>query len=300
MTASPDDAVCLSPGQLARLACVLEVAARKPGNVHRFRDFEDLGLLDFLFSATAIGEPLDRAAGQGVGVAVLEAVRATRQVVSTNTNLGIILLLAPLAAVPPGVDLAAGIEPVLAATTREDASLVYRAIRLASPGGLGEVAEQDVADEPSVTLREAMTLAADRDLVARQYVNGFRQVLHEALPALRSRLEQGLPLEDAIVATFLELLARHPDSLIARKLGKEAAADVSRRAGTVLEQIAPGEGASSPACREFDAWLRWPGDRLNPGTTADLITAALFAALRDGTIELPRLAGPARWSGPRA
>ena len=96
---------------------------------------------------------------------------------------------------------------------------VYRAIRLAQPGGLGEVSDQDIACEPTITLRAAMALAADRDLVARQYANGFREVLDEALPVLRESLHAGQSLESAIVATYLNLLARHPDSLIARKYG---------------------------------------------------------------------------------
>jgi triphosphoribosyl-dephospho-CoA synthase len=146
-----------------------------------------------------------------------------------------------------------------------------------------------------------MALAADRDLIARQYGNGFHEVLLVLLPFLRKRLAEGEPLESCIVAAFLELLARHPDSLIARKHGEDVAADVSRRARCVLNQIDPGPVWSAPACREFDAWLRWPsapGPPLNPGTTADLVTAALFAALRDGTIQLPRPPGPASWSGP--
>ena len=110
--------------------------------------------------------------------------------VSTNTNLGIVLLLAPLAAVPGTVDLADGIEEVLATTTIDDARLVYRAIRLAEAGGLGEVADQDIASEPTITLRAVMGLAADRDLIARQYANGFREVLGEALPILRDFLRR--------------------------------------------------------------------------------------------------------------
>ena len=144
--------------------------ARKPGNVHRFADLADLRFSDFLLSATALAEPLDRAATLGIGRAVYEAILATRQVVDTNTNLGIVLLLAPLAAVPTDVYLRDGIEAVLASTTVDDARWVYRAIRLAQPGGLGDVPEQDVKGEPTVSLREAMAMAADRDLIARQYV----------------------------------------------------------------------------------------------------------------------------------
>ncbi len=150
--------------------------------MHRFADLPGLRYDDFVLSAAAIAGPLDQERAQGVGATVYAAIAATRRVVSTNTNLGIVLLLAPLAGVPDGVDLAAGVEAVLAATTVADASLVYRAIRLAQPGGMGEVPEQDLGSEPSVTLRAVMSLAAERDLVARQYQNGFHHVLYEALP----------------------------------------------------------------------------------------------------------------------
>ena len=142
-----------TPGRLAEIACLLEVTAKKPGNVHRFADLPGLRLSDFLLSAAAIAAPIDLALPLGVGAVVLAAIEATRRVVSTNTNLGIVLLLAPLAAVPDGVDLAGGVERILAGTTVADASLVYRAIRLAQPGGMGEVAEEDLDSEPTVTLR---------------------------------------------------------------------------------------------------------------------------------------------------
>ena len=80
------------------------------------------------------------------------------------------------------------------------------------------------ADEPTVTLREAMALAADRDLVARQYANGFQEVCTRRCPCLRIGSRKGQPLETAIVAAYLGILARHPDSLIVRKRGIETAA----------------------------------------------------------------------------
>lgn len=213
----------LSPGRVAQIACLLEVSACKPGNVHRLRDFPDLTFLDFALSAVAIAEPMHRAIENGVGSTVDEAIKATRRVVATNTNLGIVLLLAPLAAVPAGVGLEAGIESVLDATTVADSRTVYRAIRMAQPGGMGDVSDQDLANEPSMTLREIMRLAADRDAIARQYANGFREVFGEALPAIRGSLEEGRTLETAIVGAYLKVLARHSDSLIVRKAGIEAA-----------------------------------------------------------------------------
>ncbi|WP_250847096.1 triphosphoribosyl-dephospho-CoA synthase [Aquisphaera insulae] len=287
-----------SIGQLAQIACILEVCARKPGNVHPGASFPDLNHLDFLLSAAAISAPIDDARTKGVGATVLASVRSTRRVVGTNTNLGIILLLAPLAAVPDGIRPEEGIEAVLAATTVEDARDVYRAIRLASPGGLGRAAAQDVADEPTETLRAVMALAADRDLIARQYENGFHEVLREAAPLLRETLASGGPLEPAIIATFLTMLARHEDTLIARKTSRRIAARVSRDASAVLAAGGMSTGQGRKRLAEFDASLRVEGSRLNPGATADIVTAALFAALREGTIPLPRDPGPAGWSGP--
>jgi triphosphoribosyl-dephospho-CoA synthase len=287
----PDDACKparrLSPGRLAQIACLLEVTAPKPGNVHRFADLAGLHLVDFLASATAIAEPLDHAADEGIGKTVYRAIEATRQVVRTNTNLGIVLLLAPLAAVSHDVDLEKGVEDVLAATTVEDASWAYRAIRLARPGGLGTVAEQDVEAEPTVTLRAAMALAAERDLIARQYADGFHEVLAEAAPLLRAGIQCGRGLETAIVGCSLNLLARHPDSLIARKYGLAVAQAVSERAGRVLHCGWPDRDAARAECAAFDTWLRQAKSPINPGTTADLVTAALYVALRDGTIDLP-------------
>lgn len=254
-------------GLCAQLACLLEATARKPGNVHRAADFVDTHFLDFLFSAAAIAPVLDRAASQSVGETILEAVRATRGVTATNTNLGIILLLAPLAAASD----VASVGDVLRATTVDDARSVYAAIRLASPGGLGRTGEQDVATEPTVTLLDAMRLAADRDGVARQYATDFTDVLAASLATDR-------PLEDAIVRLHLQLLAARPDTLIARKCGDAVAAEASFRAAACL---------SGASLAEFDAWLRADGHRRNPGTTADLVTACLFVALRRGIIQLP-------------
>ncbi len=138
-----------------------------------------------------------------VGITVLEAVRATRRVVRTNTNLGIVLLLTPLAAVPAEEELRGGVERVLAGLDVEDSRLVYEAIRLAAPGGLGRASEQDVYTEPTQTLRQVMALAADRDLVARQYANGFAEVFDDGVPSLSAGLQSTGSLEGAILFAHL-------------------------------------------------------------------------------------------------
>jgi triphosphoribosyl-dephospho-CoA synthase len=246
---------------------------------------------DFILSAAAIAPALDAAVSLGVGATVCSAIEATRRVVSTNTNLGIVLLLAPLAGVPEDTALVDGIDTVLSGTTIADARDVYHAIRLAQPGGLGEVPEQDVYREPTVDLRAAMALAADRDSIALQYANGYEQVLREAKPALESFVESGQSIETAIISTYLTLLALQPDSLIVRKFGLDAAREVSRRSALVLSAGWPSDMATQRQLEQFDAWLRSPGNRLNPGTTADLVTAAIYAALREQTVSLPLAAG---------
>ena len=282
-----------SPGMLAQVACLLEATARKPGNVHRLADFADATWLDFALSAAAIVGPLDRAIGRTLGATIRDAVVATRGLVASNTNLGLILLLAPLAAVPPDRPLRSGLIQILDRTTIEDARDLYRAIRLANPGGLGRSAEgQDVADEPTVTLVEAMRLASDRDLIARQYATGYADVFDRVLPALADGVSRpGWTLETAIVAAFLAFLAEQSDTLIARKRGTSVAQEASDRARVVLAAGWPDASASARVLAEFDAWLREDGHARNPGATADLLAAGLFVALRSGLIVRPIATG---------
>jgi triphosphoribosyl-dephospho-CoA synthase len=287
MTSEQGDPGMLPIGLYAQLACVWETTARNPGNAHRFRDFPDVTYLDFIGSAAAIAPWLETVRGGRVGPTVLEAVRATRQVVRVNTNLGILLLLAPLAAVPPVEDFQAGLARVLEGLDVEDARAVYEAIRLAQPAGLGRVPEQDVHDEPTQTLRQVMALAADRDAVARQYATGYRDVFEEGVPALLFGLAEAGALEEAIIFCHLHLMATFPDSLIARKRGPAEAAESARRAQQVLRAGWPHGEAGRDALAELDAWLRAEERGRNPGTTSDLVTASLFVALRERIIELP-------------
>jgi triphosphoribosyl-dephospho-CoA synthase len=271
----------------AQTACLWEVTARKPGNVHRYRDFEDVTYLDFALSAAVLGHVLTTAGERSVGELVLESVRRRQTVTASNTNLGIALLLAPLAkaALGPSLALRARLVEVLEDLDANDAALVYAAIREAAPGGLGRVPEQDVRDEPTLSLREAMALAADRDLIARQYVNGFQEVFNQGVPTFLDGWRQTGSVEEAIVLCHLRLMAAHPDSLIARKRGPAEAEEASRRAAAILEAGWPQTAASWAALEDLDAWLRAVGHTRNPGTTADLVTAALFVALLEGGVE---------------
>jgi triphosphoribosyl-dephospho-CoA synthase len=276
----------LSPGLCASLACLWEATARKAGNVHRFRDFADLRYSDFLASAAAIAPVFEHAAGRRVGQVALQAIQATRQVVAGNTNLGIVLLLAPLAAVPQSQALQQGVEEVLAGLDVDDSRNAYAAIRLARPGGMGQVAQQDLQTAPTLPLRDIMALATERDLIARQYVNGCRDVF-AGVSILIEALQKWGNLEDAIIGTHLWYMAEYPDSLIARKSDLEEAEEASRRARQALDAGWPTAPRAQQAFAELDAWLTAVGNRRNPGTSADLVTACLYAALRENMIKVP-------------
>jgi triphosphoribosyl-dephospho-CoA synthase len=277
---SPADVV-----RASQLACVLEASAEKPGNVTPSHDFDDTSYEDMLRSGLALGAELDRAGERSVGATVLAAVRASRNATGANTNLGIALLLAPLArAALAAGELRRRLGEVLRALTVDDARDAYAAIRLAAPGGLDEPVEHDVRDEPQVTLREAMAAAAQRDTIASEYMTDHAVTFELGLPALADGLADGLRPRDAIVELALQVLAAVPDTLIARKRGTEAASRVAAGARQVLSAGGVRSAAGQTALAGFDASLRRDGNALNPGTTADLVTAVLFVALLKGVL----------------
>ena len=280
----------------AQVACLLEASAPKPGNVSPGRHFADTRYEDFLASAAAIGGPLAGAGTRPVGATVRLAIEATRRWTRSNTNLGIVLLLTPIAraalASPSSgmtlrvtsevTQLREEVARVLDATTVDDARDVYAAIRLASPGGLGRVEAQDVSGDPDVTLLDAMRLAADRDAVAREYATAFEMTFETGAPALDLARRDGLPWDEAVVETFLSVLAAAPDTHVARRAGAAAAADVTERARRTLTAGGVRSAAGRRAIDEMDRDLRDVRNMGNPGTTADLTAAAIYVVLLGG------------------
>ena len=281
-------------GYLAQVACTWEVLARKAGNVCPGREFPDLCVDDFLKSAAAIAPVLDQAPHQPLGVTILRCIEETRKVVDTNTNLGIVLVLAPLASVPLDEPLYPAIADLLGRTTVVDTRNVYAAVRLANPGGMGEVNDQDIRGEPTLPLLEVMSLAKDRDQVAREYALAFLDTRTFGLFGLPGNPAGFHSIEHLVVEFQLDLLRSKPDSLIARKRGQREAENVRHWAGNLIFAGGLDTPEGKRAYREFDTWLRSDNHARNPGTTADLIAAALFVALRDSRIPLSM---PFVWEG---
>ena len=275
-------------------ACRLDVATRKAGNVSHASAGHGMAALLFEQSAEAAVAPLC-AAGRRVGERIEAAVAASVQVARCNTNLGILLLCAPLAAAAarPGAlaqgrdSLCKALRDVLLDLDVTDAAAAYRGIALAQPGGLGQVPRQDVAEPPSIDLRQAMALAAHRDLIARQYSHepAFAEVADigaaafDAAFALARGHGTQAAWQDGMLHAYLVLLSTRPDSHIVRKHGEAAAHCVIHEAQGWLTRWQRGEDL--PADAAYAAWdesLKTRG--WNPGTTADLcVASAMFVRL---------------------
>jgi triphosphoribosyl-dephospho-CoA synthase len=273
---------------IVREACELDVLAFKPGNVSVDSPGHGMTAVDFLVSAHAIALPIT-ASRLSVGERILHAVEATQARVAQNTNLGIVLLLAPLLQAAlnaaPGAALRGCVRATLDALTIEDAMLAYRAIRLAKPGGLGTSERHDVAGEPRVTLLEAMREASERDGIARQYANAYCEVFGVGAPRFRLAFERWRDAKWATLAAFLALQAALPDTLIARKRGLAGARAIAERAGALNDKMFRVVHPQTllPELHVWDHELKQAG--LNPGTSADLTVASIVAVRLEDALQ---------------
>jgi triphosphoribosyl-dephospho-CoA synthase len=273
-------------------ACRLDVAVRKPGNVSLESPGHGMQARMFVDSAQAALPALFEP-GATVGRRIERAVAASFDAAGCNTNLGILLLCAPIALAlerEPGITTAtalrAAIEAVLRGLDVEDTRAAYRAIAMANPGGLGDAEREDVHDAPTLDLRSAMALAASRDSIARQYATGYADLFQLALPlCARGFVPMGdgdCAAPDALTKArvqrvYLGLLSRMPDSHIVRKHGIVVAQSVMRAAQGWRVQSDAGVAIDAlPAFAQWDEALK--RERVNPGTSADLTVATLFVA----------------------
>jgi triphosphoribosyl-dephospho-CoA synthase len=299
----------------AQLAAALEVSGwPKPGNVHRVANFRDTRFEHYIAGAVAIGPAIAKAAYQGiklqkgeinpsevgVGRWILHAIQYIRYWHSHNTNLGMIILMSPLAtAAGTFIDtrkikieeLRRKFELIARATTPQDALDLYKAISLTMPSGMGKVDEApDVTDadtwnqliEKEITLFKTMEISADWDTISKEFVNALEISLEKGYPFFRQTYKSTNDINTATVHTFLFLLSSIPDTLIQRKLGGDVAKQISHRAQEVLDQGGLLTKQGTKALKRFDISLRDAENKFNPGTTADLIAVILMTNLLEG------------------
>jgi triphosphoribosyl-dephospho-CoA synthase len=273
------------PADAVRWACVLEATSPKAGNVHPGKSFVDLRYRDFVIAAEIAAESLADTDAR-ISTRVLKAVGRTVAETGTNVNLGILLLLGPLVGADESMGQPAegiadweswspAVERFLTELNEDDGRQFFAAIGCSRAGALGVAPEMDVHSRTAagVDLVKAMRLAAGDDRIARQYAGGFHDLLGSVVPVVAAEIRRSGGVLAGIAAAHLRLLAGEPDSLIARKRGREVAIAVQKRAADVRPQI---DGEVS----HFDSYLRDTSHSLNPGTTADLIAASLYLLLR--------------------
>lgn len=260
-------------------ACEQEVSAPKPGNVNRNSDGHNMEVEDFIKSAHAIAPALT-VKHASVGQRILNAIQSTQKVVDCNTNLGIVLLFAPLCVAIEQCDsfdsLTTELAIVLRNLTISDAETCYEAIRLAHAGGLGKVEDQDINDTPTITLLQAMAAAKERDTIAAQYLNNYQDIFQLGLQKLTDSINCGESVEWATTFAYLYLLSSIPDTLISRKQGQKTAQTVSNKAKFFCDKSNEIKYLRkiSVALNDWDKELK--RDAINPGTTADLTATVLL------------------------
>jgi triphosphoribosyl-dephospho-CoA synthase len=260
-------------------ACMAELEALKPGNVHIFADGHGMRVQDFVRSADAAAMCIAKPE-LTVGQRISFAIHASCKEVGCNTNLGIVLLCAPLIQAQlhgSKPTLRENLQQVLDHLTVVDAELAYTAIARAAPGGLGVSAKHDVHAKPSVNLLEAMREAQLRDRVAWQYANGFADIFDFGLAHYQKALQRWQRPAWATTILYLGYMSRFADSHIMRKYGEETAQKVRVEAGLHDRALLALENPKTYQRRllQFDADLKLRG--LNPGTSADLTVATLLA-----------------------
>lgn len=299
------------------LACLLEVSATpKPGNVHRFRDFEDIRYEDFLASSISFGPFIEELALKGIllkegkitwnelnlGLTVKNAIQQSDYFHKRgNTNLGIILLLSPLA-VAAGMSIDFQKEKcaenlirdnaieVMLNTTVEDAIYVSDGIALIQPGGLGEVEKFDVNSsslhqelkEENITLQQLMLQYKDRDNICLELSEEFPITFDFGLRTLIRSFMLSKDINLAIIDSYLDILAHFPDTLINRKFGSNQAKEISLRAKSIINLGGALTVDGRRELEEFDIELREEEEKINPGTTADLVASTVFVFLLTG------------------
>ncbi len=269
----------LEVAECIQWACEQEVAAPKPGNVNGFSDGHNMQVQDFILSAKAIA-PVLAQQNLPVGELILQAIQATRTVVNCNTNLGIVLLFAPLCRAIQNCDnftqLPVALSQVLNDLTIDDAKACYQAIRLAEAGGLGDTENQDIKTTPTISLKQAMALAQERDTIAKQYLNNYHEIFNIGLPNLTAAIKCEENIEWATALAYLTILSSVPDTLICRKQSREHANAVTMKAMHLIGKMNNIKKLSDFK-NDIIAWdNELKKEAINPGSTADLTAATLL------------------------
>ncbi len=288
--------------QYAQFAMILEVCATpKPGNVDRDHNYPDTHFEHFLASAVSVYPVMKKASADNkdIGTYIHEAVvESAKWQSGGNTHFGAFILLIPLVMaagklrtqINGSPDIFPGLEQsvmeLVKDTSADDSVELYRAFSKAGVR-INDVDDLDLADPASIdniraggtTLYQLMEISSSYDMIAREWTTGYQLTFKCANSILEKY--RSMSINDALVRTFLEILAGNPDTFIRTKFDLERAEEISGRARLIVERInSSGFEIVKPDIEQFDEQLLSEG--VNPGSTADIIIAGLFVALVGG------------------
>uniref|UniRef100_A9A884 Triphosphoribosyl-dephospho-CoA protein n=1 Tax=Methanococcus maripaludis (strain C6 / ATCC BAA-1332) TaxID=444158 RepID=A9A884_METM6 len=274
----------------SQIACCFEVGSFKPGNVHKNRDYDDIKYHHFVSSGIAFGDVIYEACLEknNIGNFIKKGVIESKKWSPTNANLGIIMLHMPIAIAASNLDkfsesgLKKETEKIIKNTTVQDAIDVYAAIEIAlafvnSPENGPDLKSKDAKDElieKNLTLYDVFKISSTWDSISNEWTENFK-ISYKGYNLINEYYEEYNNINIAVTKTFINLLSEHPDTLIARKKGIDDAKMVSEKAKEVLNNF------NEETVLEFDKFLSKDGNKLNPGTTADLIASSLLIFLLD-------------------
>lgn len=275
----------LTSEQLAnayKAACMAELQALKPGNVHIFSDGHGMTIHDFIKSAEASAAVIAQP-NLSIGERIYYAVEATQKAVGLNTNLGVILLCAPLIHAALNGDntltLSQNLTHTLSQLNVQDAVLAAKTIVIANPAGLGKTAQHDVNETPNVSLLALMCFSADKDRIAWQYAHSYQDIFEFGLQRYNQSMIRWQNPAWAATAIYLGFLARNLDTHIVRKYDKTLAADVMTEAQGFEANFLAAENPKLVQKKLLDWDTSLKKRNINPGTSADLTVASLLTAL---------------------
>ena len=295
------------PGNVNRTACFSDMDYR---NFLASASLLSRGLYESAKKGVALArgtiEPSEVDLGDLIHICVKDSLTGVNQ---TNTILGSILLYVPLI-----VATAASLaevprfsvkrirqysQVIIDHTSVADATNLYKAFKLTRPGGSMIKEDSEWSDihrrydfdnpkaienlvEDEVSLADLFKMSSQVDEISNEWSNGFRRILDEALPYLSKVSTQLDDLEEGIVRSFVWLLAQRPDGLIVKKAGRKRAKEIQLLAQMTMENWSEEEGPENLIV-SLDEILRKEGNLLNPGTTADIVSAATFCRLLEMT-----------------
>lgn len=285
--------------KIAQIASALEVSGYpKPGNVHRTRDYDDMVFEDFIISGIVIGDAIRQACtdvdieNPRLGKYILQAVAETDRWIKNNTNLGIVMMITPIAvaaAISDSFDdIQQNVDLLMKNTSVDDSCDLYDAINIADAGGMGEEDEYGVASDSAkqdlrddgLTMYDVLKISAKKDMLGREMTSAMQFTFEVGYPTYYELIKQKSQNE-ACVLTFLTILSQVPDTLIFRKYGEDEAMKVSMMTRDLLKFKDDSDFVER--IKEFDEYLY--KNNYNPGTTADLTAAAIFVSYLKSNFE---------------